>query len=313
MLAFARRQELEPSAVDLSDLVRGMTDLLERTIGRSIRIEPDFPGTLPRALVDANQLELAILNLVVNARDAMPEGGTITIAAREAVVGEPGTGGLAADRRYVCLSVTDQGQGMDEGTLAKAMEPFFTTKAVGQGTGLGLSMVHGLAEQSHGRLILKSEKGSGTTAEIWLPVCEASQSSPEPKRAARVSPIQTGSLTVLVVDDDPLVLENTARMLEDLGHRVFEASSGESALRVLRRQRGIDLVLTDHAMPGMTGLQVVEAIKASWPNIPVVLTTGYALDGRTAGIPKLTKPFSGEVLAQAVSDAMSERNHPVVL
>jgi signal transduction histidine kinase len=162
MLAFARRQDLKPQPVEVPDLVRGMADLLQRSIGPTIRIETRFPLHLPRALVDGHQLELALLNLVVNARDAMPDGGTITISAREE--GQAG---------FICLSVADTGEGMDEATLAHASEPFFTTKGTGKGTGLGLSMVHGLAEQSGGALALKSQKGEGTTAEIWLPIVVA--------------------------------------------------------------------------------------------------------------------------------------------
>ena len=197
MLAFARRQDLNSTSVDVPDLVRGMTDLLRRTIGPTIQVETHFPLGLAPALVDANQLELALLNLVVNARDAMPEGGTITVSGREAV-GESYGSGLAAERRYVCLSVTDTGQGMDQSTLARAMEPFFTTKGVGKGTGLGLSMIHGLAEQSGGRLILDSKEGVGTTAEIWLPVAEASQEPPrtsiggKPPRHSRSCPYGSG-------------------------------------------------------------------------------------------------------------------------
>jgi PAS domain S-box-containing protein len=177
MLAFARRQDLRPEPVDVPDLVRGMTDLLQRSIGPMVRIETRFPLGLSLAQVDANQLELALLNLVVNARDAMPDGGTITIAGQEQTIGSNHISGLAPGR-YVCLSVSDTGQGMDEVTLARAMEPFFTTKGVGKGTGMGLSMVHGLAAQSGGRLVLTSRKGEGTTAEVWLPAIQVPATAP---------------------------------------------------------------------------------------------------------------------------------------
>lgn len=167
MLAFARRQELKIMAVDIPDLVRGMADLLQRSLGPSITIETRFPLGLPKASTDPNQLESALLNIAVNARDAMPEGGSITVAARVESADEPVPG------RYVCLSVTDTGEGMDPETLARATEPFFTTKGVGKGTGLGLSTVHGLMEQSHGRMVLSSRKGTGTTIELWLPVASA--------------------------------------------------------------------------------------------------------------------------------------------
>src|SRR3954466_1786496 len=305
LLAFARRQDLKTEPVDVPGLVREMADLLQRSIGPTVQIETHFPLRLAPALVDPNQLELAILNLVVNARDAMLEGGSINIAAREKVVGSDASGGLPAGH-YVCLSVTDTGEGMDEATLARAVEPFFTTKGVGKGTGLGLSMVHGLAEQSGGRLVLRSRPGEGTTAEIWLPVAPVeSGTAPEPPaseattRAGRVS----SALTVLVVDDDGLVLMNTAAMLDDLGHHVIEATSGEQALRALRQGRGIDLVLTDQLMPGMTGTQLIAAIRSEWPRVPVILATGYTeLPAGTApDFVKLSKPFRQDDLARAIA------------
>ncbi|QDM26343.1 PAS domain S-box protein [Tardiphaga sp. vice352] len=310
MLAFARRQDLKPTPVDVPDLVHGMTDMLQRTIGPTIQIETHFPLGLARALIDANQLELALLNLAVNARDAMPEGGTITISGREAA-DESDVSGLEAARRYVCLSVTDTGEGMDARTVAKAMEPFFTTKGVGKGTGLGLSMIHGLAEQSGGRLILHSKEGVGTTAEIWLPVAEASQDAFRPLLEIRPPAIRGRALSVLVVDDDPLVLQNVGAMLEDLGHRVSEVPSGADALRMLQSESGIDLVLTDHVMPGMTGLELVNAIRERWPSIRVVLATGYSqlddISGARGGT--LVKPFTQQALQEAISLTMSEKDH----
>jgi CheY-like chemotaxis protein len=299
MLAFARRQELKPEPVDLSRLVRDMTDLLQRSIGPSVRIETRFPPGLPPALVDAHQLELALLNLVVNARDAMPEGGTVTIAAR-AGEGEPGEAGP-----MLCLSVTDTGTGMDAATLARAQEPFFTTKGVGKGTGLGLSMVHGLAAQSHGRLVLLSRPGAGTTAEIWLPVAAPSAAGAGTEALPARRPAASHALTsqvVLIVDDDPLVLENSAAMLEDLGHRVIEARSGPEALELMRRARTLDLVLTDHAMPEMTGLQLAARIAAERPGLKVILATGYADLGpdEAASLPRLAKPYDQAALARMI-------------
>ncbi|HEY1934514.1 MAG TPA: PAS domain S-box protein [Acetobacteraceae bacterium] len=272
MLAFARRQDLNLEAIDLPALLRGMSDLLERSIGPSIVVEMHFPPHLPRSTGDANQLEMALLNLAVNGRDAMPDGGTLAIAARTVTVAEnheklrPGG--------YVCLSVRDSGFGMDEATLARATDPFFTTKGVGKGTGLGLSMVYGLAEQSGGQFVLKSQPGVGTTAEIWLPAAPAVGSA-----ATASVEGTTGSsapLTILVVDDDNLVLTNMTAMLEDLGHTVHEANSGRQALEVLRRGTRIDLVITDQAMPRMTGMQLIAEIKTEWPDLPIVLATGYA-------------------------------------
>jgi CheY-like chemotaxis protein len=316
MLAFARRQDLKPEPVDIPDLVKGMTDLLQRSIGPMVRIETHFPLGLPRARVDANQLELALLNLVVNARDAMPEGGIITIGGHEQAIGPGHASGLAPGG-YACLSVTDTGHGMDAATLVRAMEPFFTTKGIGKGTGLGLSMVHGLAAQSGGRLVLKSHEGEGTTAEIWLPASEAKDAAPA-KRTCKVDASEVGSgirrLTILVVDDDALVLQNTAAMLEDLGHRVMEASSGREALNYLSRAYSVDVVITDQAMPGMTGAQLAEAIKRQWPHLPVVLATGYAeLSSKLdPNLIKLSKPFRQDALARAVTESMQNAGGKVV-
>jgi CheY-like chemotaxis protein len=305
MLAFARKQDLRPAVVDVPELVRGMASLLKFDAG--IRIDTLFPIGLPKVQVDANQLELAILNLAVNARDAMPDGGLITIAAREEANGDG-----APTSRYVALSVSDTGGGMDEETLRHAQEPFFTTKGVGKGTGLGLSMVHGLAEQSGGKLLLKSRRGEGTTAEIWLPIAEEAV-APAP-RAMAPAPMPRASrrLSVLVVDDDLLVLENTAAMLEDLGHAVVEARSGEEAMDLLRRTRTVDLIVTDYAMPGMTGLQLASAAAAERPGTVILLSTGYAeLPSEARSIlPRLSKPFDQTALAKAIEAAMRDGEHP---
>jgi CheY-like chemotaxis protein len=279
---------------------------LQRSIGPMVRIETRFPIGLARAHVDANQLELALLNLVVNARDALPESGSITIAAREEAV-DAGEANILSPGAYVCLSVSDTGDGMDEAVLARAMEPFFTTKGIGKGTGLGLSMVHGLAAQSGGRLVLKSRKGEGTTAEIWLPVAKARDEEALAWSPAGPTAAATGSAsaaTVLAVDDDALVLSGTTAMLEDLGHTVIEACSGSEALAILHSGRPVDLVITDQAMPGMTGAQLANAIKAQWPDLPVMLATGYAeLPSDTdPDLPKLNKPFSQEMLARAIAE-----------
>lgn len=318
MLAFARRQDLRPEPVAVPDLVLGMADLLRRSIGPSVRIETRFPLGLPLARVDANQLELALLNLAVNARDAMPDGGAIIIAAREEIIperkghGEPGT---LKPGRYFCLAISDTGAGMDEETLAHAAEPFFTTKGVGKGTGLGLAMVHGLAAQSGGRLVLASEPGRGTTATIYLPIVEASAAD-RTKREAEFAieeaepPLPAGATRVLVVDDDPLVLSATAAMLEDIGFVVSEAASGREALAMLNNGLTVDVVLTDQAMPGMTGVQLAAVIGEQWPALPIVLGTGYAElppDAR-AGMPRLGKPFSRESLRRAVIDAARPDN-----
>jgi PAS domain S-box-containing protein len=307
MLAFARRQELKVEAVDVASLVRGMMAFLQRTIGPSIEIDARFPANLPRAHSDPYQLETALLNLIVNARDAMPEGGSITITARHEKV-DSNTSPLR-EGHYLCLQVGDTGQGMDEETLQRATEPFFTTKGVGKGTGLGLPMVHGLAAQSGGRLDIRSRMGEGTVVDLWLPVAPAEDAakpsgepSGEPGGADR-------ALEILVVDDDGLVLMNTAALLEDLGHTVIEATSGRRALDEFGRHPDIDLVITDQAMPHMTGLQLVEAMRLTRQDLAVIIATGYAEmpPGADTTLPRLSKPFSQEELARAISAALDAR------
>jgi PAS domain S-box-containing protein len=303
MLAFARRQELKQETIDIPDLVRGMTDLLRRSLGPSVVIETHFPLVSKPVLGDANQLEMMLLNLTVNARDAMPDGGQIVIATREEVL-RAGDGSRLKPGAYLCLTVTDMGTGMDEETLKRATEPFFTTKGVGKGTGLGLSMVHGTAEQSGGWFTLRSRKGEGTTAELWLPV--ADEQSPAIGRSERPvsdAAIVQGSLVVVAVDDDELVLTNTIAMLEDLGHIGIAASSGKKALDILRQQHSVDLVLADYAMPKMTGLQLADAIKKEWPELPVIIATGFAEMKPEVGpsLPKLSKPFTEAELVETLA------------
>jgi PAS domain S-box-containing protein len=309
MLAFARRQDLKQEAVDVAELVGGMTDLLERSLGPSVDIITRFPPTLRPIRADANQLEMALLNLAVNARDAMPDGGQIVLAAEQHQAAAGNTIGLEPGN-YVRLSVTDTGSGMDESTLRRAVEPFFTTKGPGKGTGLGLPMVHGLTEQFGGKFTLQSRKGKGTTAELWLPVAEARL------RAVAAAPgEQSGaggqktSLVVLAVDDDNLVLTNTVAMLEDLGHAALSAASGIHALEILRDEPVVDLVITDQAMPHMTGLQLAEAIEQEWPDVRVMLATGYAElpAGARTDLPKLPKPFTQSDLRREIARALESK------
>jgi CheY-like chemotaxis protein len=304
MLAFARKQELKLEPVDVSRLVHSMAGLLQPSLGPGFSLELDVPAGLPAARSDANQLETALLNLAVNARDAMGTGGVITIAADTRTVTETTPTGLPSGD-YVRLSVSDAGEGMDEETMARAAEPFFTTKGVGKGTGLGLAMVHGLAAQSGGRLVLNSRKGHGTTAELWLPVAELVASEVEPEGPDVEVRTRTRPLVVLAVDDDALVLVNTAYMLEDLGHEVVQAGSGEEALHVVRNNPAVDLVITDQAMPKMTGVQLAAAIKAVRPELPVLLATGYAEmePGADPDLLRLSKPFLQKDLAQAIAKA----------
>ncbi|NKK97627.1 PAS domain S-box protein [Rhizobium leguminosarum bv. viciae] len=305
MLAFSRRQELHMEPIDVSGLVRGMMDMLSRSLGPLTVIETFFPVRLPTILTDPNQLEMAILNLVVNARDAMPSGGRIVLRASEESL--PSGKTPLPPGRYVRIAVIDEGEGMDAKTLEQAITPFFTTKGVGKGTGLGLSMVQGLASQSGGRLMMKSSLGEGTTAELWFPVASVEQAT----EAATDRPQQEENaprrLRIVAVDDDGLVLMNTTLMLEDLGHTVFEAMAGTEALDILRKQQ-VDLVICDHAMPRMTGAQLAQAIRSEWPDIPIILATGYAEIPQGADIvdlPRLGKPFSQAQLAEAISRVAS--------
>jgi PAS domain S-box-containing protein len=299
LLSYARRQELKVEPTDLSRLVGNMTELLQRSIGPDVTIRTDFPQALPAAMTDAVQLETALLNLAVNARDAMPEGGTLTISGTEQTIETEG--GRLGPGRYVGLVVADTGVGMDDETLAKAIEPFFTTKGVGKGTGLGLSMVHGLAEQSGGKLVVDSAPGHGTSATIWLPVAqaEAVPATPEPEIQLPEPPQRP--LVVLAVDDDALVLMNTQAMLEDMGHEVIDAMSGAEALKKLEQQR-VDLVITDQSMPQMSGSELARRIGERWPEIAIILATGYAEVPAGSGpeLPRLAKPFSQADLARVI-------------
>ena len=306
MLSFARRQELDERPVDLEKLVIEMTDLLQRSLGPTIIISSRFPPNLSKVRTDSNQLESALLNLAVNARDAMPHGGPITISARNETIQTSNSLRLVAGK-YVCLTIEDKGEGMAEDLIARATEPFFTTKGVGKGTGLGLSMVQGFAEQSGGRLRLSSEPGSGTTAEIWLPATDAPINAEATEIESATQEAGNRSLVVLAVDDDSLVRMGTVAMLEDLEHIVLEANSGQEALKILGEGKNIDLLITDQAMPRMTGLELAQEVLALHPGIPIILATGYAelQDGLGAKLPRLSKPFTQEQLAKAVSEVMS--------
>ena len=307
LLAFGRRQALNPEAVDVADLVRGMSDLLRSSVGPRVRIETRFPLGVAPAHADVNQLELALLNLAVNARDAMPQGGSLTIAAREEEAGPGAHSGLAIGC-YVVLSVTDSGEGMDAATLNRAADPFFTTKETGKGTGLGLSMVHGLAVQSGGQLVLHSRKDEGTTAELWLPRAEV-LAVPRAAPIGRAGAPSGRRYGILLVDDDPLVRTSTIATLEDLGHTVIEAASGPQALEILRGGAFVDLVITDHSMPMMTGLQLAEEIARLRPGLGVLLATGYAeaAASATGGLVRLAKPFGRDALSQAIEDCLAAR------
>jgi PAS domain S-box-containing protein len=309
LLAFARQQDLRIEPIHLSSLIRGMTDLLERSVGARIELKFDLPAQLPLTLADANQIELALLNLVVNARDAMPDGGTVSIGVD--VVHASAQVDLAAGD-YVRVSVSDTGQGMNATTLSKAMEPFFTTKELGKGTGLGLSMAHGLALQLNGALRLESTVGSGTRAELWLPV--TSQAPAEPATVEAEPDDRAAALrgvTILLVDDDALISNSTAYLLEDLGHEVIEANSGASALEVLKKGQKVDLLITDYSMPRMTGIQLAHAARELRPELPILMATGYAdlPSGMSMDIVRLRKPYQQHQLVTEIAKALRIVRH----
>jgi PAS domain S-box-containing protein len=303
MLAFARRQDLKVDAVEVSSVLHSVTPLLESSLGPSIYLDVKLPYLLPLVKADANQLETSILNLVVNARDAMPQGGSIAISARRDKV-KDGEASLRKPGDYVVIAVTDTGEGMNEATRQRATEPFFTTKGVGKGTGLGLSMVQGMAEQLGGSLLIKSAVGRGTTVEIWLPQAAEASVKKVPETAEGAEDVSAvPQKIILVVDDDRLVRVNTAAMLEEMGLVTLEAASGREALQVLRRSPDVALVLTDHVMPHMTGGELAEQLRSERPDLPVIIATGYASQlGPAKGlVPRLKKPFSMKELEQAVS------------
>lgn len=297
LLGFARRQALVTRPVDIASLLEGMRDLMTSSIGSTIELKIVAPDDLPPALADANQLELAILNLCVNSRDAMPDGGVLTIAAEPAVVGPGGISNLKPGA-YVRLSVIDTGGGMDEATLGKAIEPFFSTKEMGKGTGLGLSMVHGLAAQLGGAFVLTSTPQKGTRADLYLPVTDAAAQSMQRTAVPPVSSLRP--LSVLLVDDEELVRAGTAEMLRDLGHTVHEAEGGAEALGKLTGGLQVDAVVTDYMMPRMNGSQLAGRLNELQPELPVLIITGYAGSDLDLQLPQLSKPFRQADLAAAL-------------
>jgi signal transduction histidine kinase len=301
MLAFARRQELKPEVIDVPKLVGGTVDMLRHSLGPEIEIVTEFLSEPLLMQADPNQLELALLNLALNARDAMPDGGKLVIAARRETIAAGDIPGLTAGD-YICISERDNGTGMDEATMARASEPFFTTKDAGAGTGLGLSMVDGLVAQSGGTMRIKSRLGTGTTIELWLPIWQG-RDNVASKERLRQSGTSRGAYRVLVVEDDEMVAAGTLAMIEDLGHNVIEANSAASALEILAGNREIDIVVTDHAMPGMSGTELARRIRQSWPGLPVVLVTGYAdlPNGSEPSLPRLNKPYSQQELGDLIA------------
>ena len=305
LLAFARKQELKAQATDIRSLVEDMMGLIDRSVGPMVRVEIQAESAVPAVDIDPNQLEMALLNLAVNARDAMVSGGVLMIGLREQVVEIDDQLGINPGR-YVVLSVRDTGEGMDSETLAKAVEPFFSTKGVGKGTGLGLSMVFGLAQQSGGVLRLESAPSSGTTARLWLPV--AKQAALPSGRAPSVVTQASDRAKILFVDDDLLIAGSTVDLLEDLGHEVIEVHSAIEALRLLENGLAADLLITDHAMPGMTGIELVREVRRQYPQLPILLATGFAeLEaGKMVDVARLPKPYTQAQLATEIARLLPE-------
>jgi signal transduction histidine kinase/ActR/RegA family two-component response regulator len=301
LLGFARRQTLETQPVDVGELLAGMRDLIASSVGPTIELHLRQAPDLPAALADPNQLELAILNLCVNARDAMPGGGPLAIVADEVAVG-PGSPLRLSPGLYVHLSVIDAGCGMDAETLARAVEPFYSTKETGRGTGLGLSMVHGLAAQLGGGFVLASEPGQGTRADLYLPV--SSQAGQAGRRRTRRAALAAGRpLTILLVDDEEIVRVGTGEMIRDLGHQVIEADSGAQALTLLADGLTPDVIITDYKMPRMDGAALSRRLQAEHPSLPILIITGYT--GTTDDVlhlPRLAKPFGQAEIAAALGD-----------
>ena len=319
LLAFARRQDLTVAPIDIPKLVVGMEELLHRSVGTAITMQTDIHAELPLAMADANQLELALLNLVVNARDAIAESGVIRIGVRRVDTDDKPE--ELAEGSYVVLSVTDNGKGMDAETLEKAIDPFFSTKELGKGTGLGLSMIHGLAIQMKGMLKLTSEVGKGTTAALWIPAAEqdlarqgpggeaaASFLTEEPEAGAAEALVRR----ILMVDDDVLIAMSSVDMLEDLGHEVVEANSGEQALTILASGQPFDLIITDYSMPRMTGAELAREARRLRPDIPILIATGYAElpAGTELNLPRLSKPYSQEQLSAEIDRALAAGSRP---
>jgi CheY-like chemotaxis protein len=275
MLAFSRRQKLEPRPVALNETVESMRDLLQSTMGGSVVIETRLQPDLWPAMIDPTQIELVILNLAINARDAMEVGGRLTVETGNVSLTQPTRPEEPPAGDYVMISVTDTGSGMPPEVLAKVFEPFFTTKEVGKGSGLGLSQVFGLAKQSGGGVRIDSRLAEGTSVRVYLPRAAAPAAQPEAPTEPVPQPAAC-DLKVLVVDDDSAVREVTANILADLGYRVVEAGSGGAALEVLDRDAKIDLMLLDFAMPGMNGAEVAREARARRPDVPILFVTGYA-------------------------------------
>jgi len=310
LLAFGRRQSLDIRPTDINQLVRGMEDLLRRTLGEQVDLAIDLAKPLPAASTDANQLENALLNLCINARDAMPDGGHLTVETSTMQIdqGFADTGEDLQPGDYVVLSVSDDGQGMSAETMTKVFEPFFTTKPIGQGTGLGLSMIYGFLKQSGGHVRIYSVLGEGTSVKLFLPSSDAAVAVAEPRASAM--PAGTGE-TVLVVEDDAAVRMVIVNVLDELGYAACEAEDADGALAILQSDRKIDLLISDVGLPGLNGRQLAEIARQDRPGLKVLFVTGYAQGAAVRsgfldhGMDMLTKPFQIDTLAIKVRQMLT--------
>ena len=314
LLAFARRQPLLPRAVDLNAVVAGMQDLLQSALGRKVQMEMRLADGLWSAQVDPTQIELVILNLAINARDAMPAGGTVTIQTENRHRGPPLRAEEPAEGDYVVVTVEDVGTGMTPEVLAKAFEPFFTTKGPGVGSGLGLSQVFGTARQSGGDVQIESTPGKGTSVSVFLPRSPVSVTAATVQQAGTTE-VRSSRASVLLVDDDSAVRATTADVLGGLGYTVSQASSGREALDLLDAGSTIDVLLTDVVMPGMSGITLARRVRERWPQLPIVFISGYAEPEEIAGeqLGRLVrKPFAANDLRKQLEDAIAETPATVV-
>ncbi len=309
LLAFSRRQSLDSRPTDVGKLIHSLEDLLRRTMSESIEVEILSSSPLSPALVDANQLESAIINLAINARDAMPDGGRLTLSCEEVELDEecfarnPGI----SPGRYIMVGVSDTGVGIDGDTLDKVFDPFFTTKPIGQGTGLGLSMVYGFAKQSNGLVRIDSQVGEGTRVTIFLPVADL-QPHEEPAESAAIH--HGDGQSVLLVEDDESVRLLVRDVLEELGYKATEAADGQQAVRILESGRRFDLMISDVGLPGMNGRQLAEIAREHLPDLPVLFVTGYAEGAAVRGgflsdnMQMITKPFQIEMLSARIREML---------
>jgi len=309
LLSFSRRQRLEPKLLDLNETVASMHDLLQSTMGGSIRIETKLHRGLWPAMVDPTQLELAMLNLAINARDAMQVGGRLAVHTENVTLGPPLYPEDPPAGDYVAICVADTGTGMTEEVRAKVFEPFFTTKEIGKGSGLGLSQVLGFAKQSGGGVRIESRVGEGTSIHIYLPRTKAKAEERSPSAPAIAAHKDAPDARILLVDDDHAVREVTSTTLRDLGYTVVEAGSGGAALDILAREPTIDLLIIDFAMPGMSGAEVARQARAKRPTLPILFITGFADRAALAGVSEthiVGKPFVNDELATKLRTVLVE-------